>query len=221
MRSVVLLATVPLLIATSAVAQQDRSAISQSDKEFLNFAAKVNQSEILGGLAAEKKADAPAVRAFARLMVLDHMELESQLAGIAAENGVELTSEASEEAQQGMAHLQTMSGSKFDAAFMQDMVEGHQQAVEKFKAKKGKAQAQPVDAVVTATLPILEQHLALAQVVQSGMRIRIPRPSEMRRRGINVFLRCVFLRCVSVVSCAFWRMSVSPISPTGLAHRVT
>jgi putative membrane protein len=170
MRPVVLLVTVPLLMATSAVAQQRPSAISQSDKEFLNFAAKVNQSEIQGGLAAEKKADAPAVRAFARLMVLDHMQLESQLAGIATENGVELASGASVAAKQGMANLQTMSGSKFDAAFMQDMVEGHQQAVEKFKAEKGKAQAQPVDAVVTATLPILEQHLALAQAVQSGIK---------------------------------------------------
>ena len=55
----------------------------QSDKQFLDFAAQVNQSEIQGGLAAEKKADAAAVRAYARLMVLDHMALESQLAAIA------------------------------------------------------------------------------------------------------------------------------------------
>src|ERR1700739_4500653 len=105
MRPVVLLATVPLLFATSAVAQQRSSSISENDKEFLNFAAKVNQSEIKGGLAAEKKAEAPAVRPFARLIVLDHMQLESQLASIATENGVELASGASEEAQQGMANL--------------------------------------------------------------------------------------------------------------------
>jgi putative membrane protein len=170
MHPVVLFAAVPLLIATPALAQQGSSAISQSDKEFLDFAAKVNQSEIQGGLAAEKKADAPAIRAFARLMVLDHMELESQLASIATENEVELPSGPSEDAKQGMANLQTMSGSKFDTAFMQDMVEGHQHAVEKFKAEKGKAQAQPVEAVVTATLPILEQHLALAQAVQSEIK---------------------------------------------------
>jgi putative membrane protein len=103
-------------------------------------------------------------------MVLDHMQLESQLAGIATENGVELPNGSSEEAKQGMAKLQTMSGSKFDTAFMQDMVEGHQHAVEKFKAEKGKAQAQPIEAVVTATLPILEQHLALAQAVQSEIK---------------------------------------------------
>jgi putative membrane protein len=89
-----------LLIATSAVAQQGSSAISQRDKEFLGFAAEVNQSEIQGGLAAEQKAGAPAVRAFARLMVLDHMELESKLAGIATEDGVQLPGGPGEQAKQ-------------------------------------------------------------------------------------------------------------------------
>ena len=163
MRPAVLLAAVPLLIVAPAVAQQGSSAISQSDKEFLDFAAKVNQSEIQSGLAAEKRAGAPAVRALARLVVLDHMQLESQLAAIATENGVQLPSGPSEQAKQEMANA------KFDTTFMQDMVQGHQQAVEKFKAEKGKAQARPVEAVVIATLPILEQHLALAQAVQSEL----------------------------------------------------
>ena len=40
-----------------------------------------------GTCRGEEGGQAPAVRAFARLMVLDHMELESQLTGLAAENG--------------------------------------------------------------------------------------------------------------------------------------
>lgn len=169
MRPMVFLAVVPLLIATPAVAQQASSTatINQSGKEFLDFAAEVNQSEIQGGLAAEKKAEAPAVRAFARLMVLDHMGLESQLAAVATENGVQLPNEPSEQAKQQMATLQGMSGAKFDEAYMQHMVQGHQQAVQKFKSEKGQAQSQPVEAVVGATLPIIEQHLALAQAVLS------------------------------------------------------
>jgi putative membrane protein len=169
MRPTVLLAAVPLLIATAAGAQQGSSAISQSDKEFLDFAAQVNQSEIQGGLAAEKKANAPAVRAFARLMVLDHMQLESQLAGIATENGVQLSNGPSEQAEREMANLQDMNGSKFDTAYMQEMVQGHEHAVQKFKSAMGQAQARPVEAVAAAALPILEQHLALAQAVESGI----------------------------------------------------
>src|SRR6202007_323234 len=160
MRPAVLLAMVPLLIATPTLAQQGSSAISQSGKEFLDFWAQVNQSEIQGGLAAEKKADAPAVRAFARLMVLDHMGLESQLAALATESGVQLPNELSEKARRQMATLQGMSGAKFDAAYIQDMVQGHQQVIERFKSEKGQSQSQPVEAVVAVTLPIIEQHLA-------------------------------------------------------------
>ena len=87
---------VPLLIATPTIAQPGPS-ISQSGKEFLDFAAEVNASEIQGGLAAENKAEAPAVRAFARLMVLDHTELQSQLAAVAIENGVQLPNGPSEQ----------------------------------------------------------------------------------------------------------------------------
>jgi len=169
MRPAVLLAVLPLLIATPTLAQQGSSEISQSGKEFLDFAAQVNQSEIQGGLAAEKRAAAPAVRAFARLMVLDHMELESQLAAVATENGVQLPNGPSEQAKQEMATLQEMSGAKFDAAYMQHMVQGHEQAVQRFKSEKGQAQSLSVQAVVAATLPIIEQHLALAQAVQSGI----------------------------------------------------
>src|ERR1700740_1427251 len=139
MRPAVLLAMVPLLIATPTLAQQGSSAISQSGKEFLDFAAQVNQSEVQEGLAAKKRADAPAVRAFARLMVLDHMELESQLAAVATENGVQLPTGPSEQARREMADLQNMSGSKFDETYMQDMVQGHEHAIQMFESEKGQA----------------------------------------------------------------------------------
>jgi len=170
MRAAFLLAAVSLLAATPAIAQQSSSAISQSDKEFLDFAAQVNQSEIQGGLAAEKKASAPAVRAFARLMVLDHMGLESQLAAIATENGVQLPSGPSEQAKQEMANFQNASGSEFDTKYMQHMVQGHEQVIQKFKSEEGQARARPVEAVIAGALPILQQHLALAQAVQSGIK---------------------------------------------------
>jgi putative membrane protein len=165
MRPATLLVVVSLFLVTSAVAQQGSSAINQNGKGFLDFAAEVNESEIQGGLIAEKKAAAPAVRAFARLMVLDHMGLESQLAALATESGVQLPNELSEKARRQMATLQGMSGAKFDAAYIQDMVQGHQQVIERFKSEKGQSQSQPVEAVVAATLPIIEQHLALARAV--------------------------------------------------------
>ena len=49
-----------------------------------------------------------------------------------------------------MTTFQDMNGAKFDAAYMQHMVKGHQQAVQKLKSERGRAQSAPVEAVVCA-----------------------------------------------------------------------
>ena len=90
-----------------------------------------------------------------------------------------------------MATLQNMSGAKFDTAYMQHMVQGHQQAVQRFKSEKGQAQSQPVEAVVGATSPIIEQHLALAQAVLSEYPTsRRPGRSVRLNRRIRIVLSC-------------------------------
>jgi predicted outer membrane protein len=93
MRASLLLAA-PLILTTSAFAQDappsQGQPISSGGKDFLGFASQVNVSEIGGGLVAEQKAQAPAVKAFGRLMTLDHSELQSQLDAIAAADNVAL-----------------------------------------------------------------------------------------------------------------------------------
>jgi hypothetical protein len=53
---------------------------------------------------------------------------------------------------------------------MEHMIQGHEQVIQKFKSEEGQTQARPVEAVVAGALPILQQHLALAQGVQSGIK---------------------------------------------------
>ena len=142
---------------------------SQSDKQFLDFASQVNVGEIRGGVVAQQKAQAPAVKAFGRLMMLDHSELESQLAAIAAMDHVQLQDQPSTAAEQQMDKLKSMNGSQFDTAYMKHMVEGHETAVSKFKSEELSAQDPTVRAVVSSALPIIEQHLAIAKAVQASL----------------------------------------------------
>ena len=144
-------------------------------------------------------------------MVLDHMELESQLAGIATENGVELPSGPAEEAKQGMANLQTMSGSKFDTAFMQDIVRATSMPSKSSRRRGAKRKPSRLK-------PLLPQHCRSwnniwrwRKLCNLRSRIEHPRPSEMRIRGTNVFLRCV-LRILAYVG-------QPHMSLTDLAHR--
>ena len=123
MRASFLLLAAPLVLAAPAFSQSVPT--SQSDKQFLDFASQVNVGEIRGGVVAQQKAQAPAVKAFGRLMMLDHSELESQLAAIAAIDHVQLQDQPSTAAEQQMDKLKSMNGSQFDTAYMKHMVEGH------------------------------------------------------------------------------------------------
>jgi putative membrane protein len=90
-------AIVVSIVASLAVGQAhaerpDRSSasVSQADQKFLEYAAEDNQAEIQPCLLAEKRAQNPALKAFARLMVDDHVEIESRLAAVGSELRTEL-----------------------------------------------------------------------------------------------------------------------------------
>src|SRR5689334_19256283 len=76
--------------ASSSKAPNGQTGLSQQDKQFLEYAAQDNQAEIQTCLLAEKLAQAPAVKAFARLMVDDHVQIESQLAATGSAESVNL-----------------------------------------------------------------------------------------------------------------------------------
>lgn len=168
MRSYVLVLAAPLMLAAPAFAQSQSGG--NDAKQFLDFAAQSNQSEIQAGLAAEKKAQAPAVKAFARLMAMDHMALQSQLDAAATQEKVQLPSGPSDTAKQQMAKLQSMSGEQYDTTFVSGEVKDHEQAIQRFQTEKSNAQNPTVKALATGALPILQQHLALAQMIEQSLK---------------------------------------------------
>lgn len=168
MRFYLLLVAAPLMLAAPAFAQSQSAG--NGAKQFLDFAAHANQSEIQAGLAAEKKAQAPAVKAFARLMAVDHIAMESQLAAAASQEKVQLPSGPSESAKQQMEKLQSMSGSQFDSSFLSGQIKDHEQAIQRFQTEKSDAQNPTIKAVAIGALPILQQHLELAQMIEQSLK---------------------------------------------------
>jgi putative membrane protein len=64
--------------------------LSEQDKQLLSYAAEDNQAEIQLCLLAEEEANDLALKAFARLMVNDHVGVESRLAALANGERTEL-----------------------------------------------------------------------------------------------------------------------------------
>jgi len=146
---------------------QTGSALDQTDQKFLNYAAEDNQAEIRLCLVAEKRAANPALKAFARLMVDDHAEVESRLAALGNELQVNLSDDVGKEGQETLSRLKPLGGQEFEQEFMQAQIKDHSDDIEKYSDERSKTQNGRIRQFVSETIPILQQHLALARAVDA------------------------------------------------------
>lgn len=155
--------------ASSSKSPNGQTGVSQQDKQFLDYAAQDNQAEIQTCLIAEKQAQAPAVKAFARLMVDDHAQIESQLAATGSAESVDLPNGVGQEGQQTISRLEKLRGQEFDREFLKDQIKDHSHDVQRYDQESHASRNDTVLHYVSETLPILKQHLALAEAVQAAL----------------------------------------------------
>lgn len=143
--------------------------ISQEEQKFLNYAAQDNQGEIQIAILAEKNASNLAVKAFARLMIDDHAQIESRLAALVNELDVKVPIGIGHEDEQMMQRLEPLTGSGFDREFIQAQIKDHSDDIKKFDGQKAAAENSQLKEFVAQTIPILKQHLALAKAVDDSL----------------------------------------------------
>jgi putative membrane protein len=135
----------------------------------LSYAAEDNQAEIQLCLLAEKRATNPALKAFARLMVIDHVEIESRLATLGNELQADLSDGIGKEGQETRSKLTPLTGGDFEHAFMQAQIKDHSNDIEKFSNEAQTTKNGRINQFATETIPILKQHLALAHAVEAQL----------------------------------------------------
>jgi putative membrane protein len=151
--------------------------LSPRDSEFLNDFAQDNQAEIQASLLAEKKAEMPATKAFARLMVYDHSAAENQLAILINAENVEVPNGIGQEGAQTISKLESTPRAKFDSEFIQEQVKYHTKDIERLREMQSKTQNPQLRQFVTDSLRTLQQHLALAHAVEAAL------PKESQTTG--------------------------------------
>jgi len=142
-------------------AQGDISA----DMGFVREAASGNLMEIQLGQLAQNKAQNPAVKQFAQRMVADHNNLQNQLTSVASTGGQSFTPTMDSRHQSQINRLQGLSGAEFDRNYMSLMIRAHQRDVNNFQSQSQSANSAQVRTLATNSLPVLQQHLSLAQQV--------------------------------------------------------
>jgi putative membrane protein len=126
-----------------------------------------NLLEVHLGQIAERKAVNPSVKQFAQRMISDHSRLQGEWTFMASNNGMSVNPQLDNADKAKMSQLERLSGPEFDRTYMNLMIQGHQEAVNRLQNEGQYAQSAPVRARVANDLPILRQHLSMAQQVGS------------------------------------------------------
>ena len=153
---------------TAQKAQKTMSAKSP-DETFMTKAAMGGMAEVDLGKLAVEKASSEEVKKFGQRMVDDHGKAGDELKTLAQSKNVTLPTELDANTKALHDRLAKQSGPAFDRAYMQAMVADHKKDVNEFRTESKSGKDPETKAWASKTLPIIEEHLALAQSTNSAV----------------------------------------------------
>src|SRR5690348_8448897 len=129
---------------------------------FMQKAIEGNLAEIKVGQLAQQKGASEGVRHFGTVLEQDHSTANSQAMTAASSMGVTPPAEPSLKEQAEYRRLAALSGSKFDEAFVKEMVKDHKKDIAEYE-KQAKASNSQATSYAEQSLPTLKKHLQLAE----------------------------------------------------------
>jgi putative membrane protein len=144
------------------------AALSEGDRAFVEKAASGGMSEVQAAQIAQQKSASPQVKQFANRMVTDHTKANGELQQIAQQENFDLPSEPDQHDRSAMQQLSGMTGSSFDQSYAQAELRDHQQDIALFQREAKSGQDPALKQFAQKTLPVLRQHLQLAQALTTN-----------------------------------------------------
>jgi putative membrane protein len=154
-----------VLAATPRVELHAQLDALRQDSRFIFDAASSNLMEVRLGQLAQSKATNPAVKQFGQQMVTDHTNLQNQLTATVSKTGTQFKPGMTDNHEKEVERLEKLSGAEFDRQYMTSMVQHHQQDVATYQSQSQSARSAEARQIVTTGLPVLQQHLAMANQV--------------------------------------------------------
>jgi putative membrane protein len=149
--------------------QGSGQALRQADQDFLKEASTVNQKEIEFGRLGQRQASNDRVRQFAQKLIDDHTRAQDELTTLARSKNVQIASQLPQEHRQMVDKMNQMQGAEFDREFIKHMIQGHEQAIQKFDQHARTGEDAQLKAFAQRTLPILRNHLQTARDLQTNL----------------------------------------------------
>jgi len=143
------------------------AALSSSDKSFAIEAAHGGLAEVQLGQLAAQKATSPQVKAFAQRMVTDHTQANQDLMQVAKSANIDLPTQVDAKQEKEMDRLRALSGTAFDTAYMQHMVQDHKKDVSDFQKEAKSGGDSSLKGFAQKYLPTLQEHLQMAETTNA------------------------------------------------------
>ena len=141
--------------------QTSPNSLSSRDRTFVMQAGQLGMMEVeLGRLAVERGSSA-GVKQYGQQMVEEHTRANQELMQFAMQKKVELPTEMSTQTTAMIDRLSGLSGTSFDTAYKQAMIDSHNQAIALFQAQSQQGQDPQLKAWATQKLPNLQAHLEM------------------------------------------------------------
>lgn len=143
---------------------------SDDDSDFMKEAAVGGMAEVEMGKLAATKASSADVKKFGQMMVDDHTKANIDLKALATKKGMTLPTDLDSSHKSTMDDLREQAGADFDKAYVEEMVDDHEEDVSKFEDEAKNATDPDVRAFAQKTLPVLQKHLDAIKSIQAKMK---------------------------------------------------
>ena len=137
------------------------NSLSSRDSNFVMQAAQTGMLEVQLGRLAVQRGSSPGVKRYGQEMVEEHTQKNQELMQLAMQKGVEVPTEMSSQNKALGDRLSGLSGTSFDTAYKQAMIDSHNQAIALFQAQSQQGQDPELKAWAAQTLPNLQAHLQM------------------------------------------------------------
>lgn len=131
-------------------------------QNFATEASAAGMAEIDAAKLALKKSQSADVKTFAQHIIDDHTKANTELKAIAQKQKLEL-SDSPSVMNQAKAKVLDVRDESFDAAYANNQVSAHEDAVKLFTDAANNSSDTEIKAFAQKTLPVLQQHLEMAQ----------------------------------------------------------
>ncbi|MCC3153734.1 DUF4142 domain-containing protein [Hymenobacter sp. BT770] len=139
------------------------TAPHKDDKEFMMSAAHSDQNEIQQSKMALAKGVTGMAKDMANKMIADHSKSTADLKTIAKKKGITLPTDMDAEHKAMKPSMEKLTGKAFEQKYMEQMQADHQKTANTMMAHERMTKDADIKAFISKTLPVVQEHLAMAQ----------------------------------------------------------